>query len=406
MKSLLLLNILAFSATAYGTLAGGRPNAFSGGLNAFAGVVNPANAVWLTDRFDIGGYWVHQKASFTNRDNNPLFPPGKIDLTYKTRNIFAGDFAIQKQFNWNYGFSLGLAVYSLPGHVKLRTKEPFRISGTTPLRIQTSTHVLSAIFSLKINCEHSIGASVDYLYLCHRRDGFQNSDNPLRSVSPGHVTNKGTDHSHGVGLVLGWRWKITDRLDFGAAWTKQSYCGQFRKYRGFEPHHARNYLPQLLGGGFTYKFTSKLAGRLETLWSNDSKLPNANDTIKSDGSLNLNKRGSNKSPGPGMQDVIYINAGLGYQFNPMLAVGIGYSHRIKWSRHSPLFIAHIYRTQVLYDILSFGVNFNYGCNNFFFVASHGFENKNSGLMPAVLGGGRFRSKKQLDSLSFSWGYQY
>lgn len=329
MKSLLIACFLAFYATAYGTLAGGRPNSFSGGLNAFAGVVNPANAVWLADRFDIGLYWVHQKGSLNNRDNNPLFPPGKIDLTYKSKNIFAADAAIHKQFNWNFDFSLGLAAYSLPAHIKLRTKMPLRIIGTTPLIIQSRTNVLSAIFSLKLNCYHSIGCSVDYLYLSHRRNGFQNSDNSLRSVSPGHVTNKGMDHSHGVGLIIGWRWKITDRLDFGAAWSKKSYCGQFRKYRGFEPHHARNYVPQIVGGGFTYHFTSRLAGRLEALWSNDKKLPQANNAINSDGSLNLNKRGSNKSPGPGLQNTTYINAGLGYQFSPMLAVGIGYSHRLK-----------------------------------------------------------------------------
>ena len=49
------------SSPVYGMLAGGRPNAISGGHNAFAGVVNPANAVWIKDRFDMGLFLVHQK---------------------------------------------------------------------------------------------------------------------------------------------------------------------------------------------------------------------------------------------------------------------------------------------------------------------------------------------------------
>lgn len=411
MKYLLIVNLFVLYGTAYGTLAGGRPNSFSEGQNAFAGVVNPANAVWIADRFDIGGFWVHQKVSLTNRDNNPLFPPGKIDLTYKSRNLFTVDAAIHKQFCWDLGsnaleWSFGLAAYSLPAHVKLRTKVPLRIIGTTPLIITNKTNVISAIFSLKLGCFHSLGFSVDYLYLSHRRNGFQNSDNSLRSVSLGHVTNKGTDHSHGIGLGVGWRWKITDHLDFGAAWSKKSYCGQYRKYRGFEPHHARNYVPQTVGGGFTYRFTSRFAGRLEALWSNDGDLPQANNSVLRDGNLNLNKRGSDKSPGPGLQNATYINAGMGYQLNSVIAIGVGYSHRIKVSQKSPLIISHSYRIQTIYDILSFGANFNYHKHNLFLTVSHGFRHSVSGLMPIELGGGRFTGRKQNNSLSISWGYMY
>jgi len=72
------------SSTVYGMVAGGRPNAISGGHNAFAGVVNPANAVWIKDRFDIGVFLVHQRSTLNNLNNNPNFPLGKSDQTYKT----------------------------------------------------------------------------------------------------------------------------------------------------------------------------------------------------------------------------------------------------------------------------------------------------------------------------------
>lgn len=54
---ILILALHLISSTAFGVVAGGRPNAVSGGHNAFAGVVNPANAVWIEDRFDIGVFW-------------------------------------------------------------------------------------------------------------------------------------------------------------------------------------------------------------------------------------------------------------------------------------------------------------------------------------------------------------
>lgn len=412
MQNLICATLLSTcSSAAYGALAGGRPNAFSRGDNAFAGVVNPANAVWIADRFDIGAFWVHQKSSLTNYDRNPLFPPGKIDLTYKTKNLFTADAAINKRFKLHFGpksydTSVTLASYTMPSYVKLRTQNPLPSAGTTPIRVLNRTDVVSAIFSFKYSAKCSVGFSIDYLHLSHNRAGYQNSDNPQRSVSPGHVTNNGMDHSNGIGLSIGWRWKISEKLDFGAAWSKKSYCGQFRKYRGFEPHHAKNYTPQTFGAGFTRLFTKRLAGRLEVLWTNLGALPNANNNVLADGSLNLNKRGSKNSPGSGLQDATYINLGMGYKLNSLLSLGAGYSHRIKIPRKGSNILSHSYALQTIYDIFSLGANLNYQKHVLFLSVSWGFKNRVSGLLPIEIGGGRFAGEKQTASVSLSWGYLF
>lgn len=404
-KFLFLLNLMSHSV--YGTLAGGRPNTISGGHNAFAGVVNPANAVWIEDRFDVGAFLVHQKSSLNNLDNNPRFLPGKTNLTYKTQHLSTADIAVHKRFKVKeHECSISVAAYTTPTYVKLRTKKPIPLIGTTPLWIEDKTQAISSIFSLELNKDHSIGCSLDYFYLSHKRNGFQNSDNPLRSVSPGHVTNNGMDHSTGFGLSLGWRWNISKTLTFGFAFVKKSYVGQYRKYRGYEPHHAKNYIPETIGAGFTYLFSKKLAGRLEVLWTDFGNLPNANNTFLPNGKLNTNKRGSNKSPGSGLQDATFINLGLGYKVNTMLSLGLGLSHRIKLARKSRYIISHNYMRQTIYDLVTFGANFNYHHHDFFLTLSHGFENRESGYMPKEIGGGKFRSKKCYDSLSIAWGYLY
>lgn len=405
MKFILIMKLM--SGSAYGVLAGGRPNAISGGLNAFAGVVNPANAVWIKDRFDIGLFLVHQRSSLNNLNDNPFFPSVKLDLTYKTKYLFTADAAIHKRFKINrYVCSLSLAAYTTPGYIKLRTKKPIPLIGTTPVFIENKIQVFSAIFSLKLNEHHSIGCSLDYFYLIYQRNGYQKLDNALSSVSPGHVTNNGKDHSTGLGLGLGWRWNITKCLTFGLAFVKKSYVGQFRKYRGYEPHHAKNYIPETIGAGFTYRFTQKVAGRVEVLWTDLGNLPNANNAISSNGKLNTHKHGSNKSPSSGLQDATFINLGLGYKVNSMLSVGFGLSHRFKLSRGSPFIISHSYRLQTIYDLVAFGANFNYHHHDFFLALSHGFENRQSGRMPPEIGGGKFRSKKCYDSISIAWGYLY
>lgn len=406
----LIFLFVLYSSHIHGTLAGGRPNAFSEGNNAFAGVVNPANAVWIRDRVDVGAFWVYQKSSVNNKDNNPLFTPGKIDLTYKTRNLLTGDFAIHKQLKLQVGAktvdsSFTLATYTVPNYLKLRTKLPNPASGTTPIRLSNKIDVISAVFSFKVNPSHSLGFSIDYFYLSHLRNGFQGADNPLRSVAPGYVTNNGMDHSYGVGVALGWRWNITKRLKFGAAWTSKTHCGQFKKYRGYEPHHANNYMPQTIGAGFSYAFTTRLLGRLEMLWTNLGDLPGANDNILSNGNLNLNKRGSDNSPGPGLQDATYVNIGLGYKVNEFLALGSGLSHRIRL-KNNPNILAHSYRVQTIYDLLSLGANFKYEKHDIYLVFSYGFKNIVSGEMPIQLLGGRFVGEKYTTSLSLSWGYLY
>lgn len=411
MKYLLIIILFAIDSTAYGALAGGRPNAFSEGENAFAGVVNPANAVWLEDRVDIGAFWVHQKSSLSNYDDNPLFPPGKTDLMYKCKNLFTADAAIHKQVNWNIcshsiDTSFSLAAYTLPAYIKLRTKKPIPFAGTTPLLIYYKTDVVSGVFSLKLNNSHSIGFSIDYLHLSHRRNGYQNADNPLASVSPGHVTNNGTDHSNGVGLSIGWRWKITENLDFGTAWSKKSYCGQFRKYRGFEPFHAKNYEPQSVGAGLSYQFSSKVSGRVEVLWLNLGNLPYANNSVLPDGSLNLNKRGSNESPGPGLNDATFISVGIGYKLNSMLSAGASFSHRIKLRKQHTNILSHLYSIETIYDALALGLSFSYQKHDIFLGAIYGFRNKDTGYMPMILGGGQFAGEKQNASLAASWGYRY
>lgn len=404
--TILFLNLFV-STLAYGVLAGGRPNSISGGTNAFAGVVNPANAVWIEDRLDLGAFIHHQKSSINNRDNNPLFLPGKTDLTYRTKYLFTGDMAIHKQIQLcAYTASLSLASYATPSEVKLRTKRPIPANGTTPLFIYNKIQAISCVLSFKLNPRHSFGLSIDYFYLSHNRKGFQRADNQIRSVSPGHVTNNGVAHSNGIGLSAGWRWNITKTLTFGIAWVKKSYVGQFRRYRGYEPHHARNYIPDTLGAGFNYRFNTRIAGRLEVLWTDLSRLPNANNNLLSNGKLNLNKRGSSKSPGPGLQDALYINMGIGCQVNPMLSLGAGFSHRIKWKTSTNIIISHSYRLQTIYDILSFGAEIKCQKHEVFLSFAYGFNNQVRGVLPNEIGGGRVISEKNTASLSVAWGYKY
>lgn len=403
---LIVFILMVFIHECGAMLAGGRPNAFSEGNNAFAGVVNPANNVWIKDRFDVGAFLVRQNVSINNKDSSPLYPPGRTDLAYRAKSILTFDAAIHKQFKLgNYESSFSLATYTVPPVLKVRTKEPIPLSGTTPVRVESKINVLSAVFSIKLTENQSVGFSLDYLYFTRLRNGFQNSANPVRSVSPNHVTNKGRDHSEGFGFSFGYRWNISKRLLFGAAWIRKSYAGQYRRYRGFEPFHAKNYVPQTVGAGFTYRFNQKVAGRLEMIWVDQGNLPGANNSILPNGQINTNKRGSNKSPGPGFTDATFVNAGIGFKMNKHLSLGGGISQRLK-SRFSSIFTSHSYRIQTIYTLLTLGAHLEYKEHDLFIVLSQGLKNKVTGRLPEALGSSRFTSEKETYSLSLSYGYSY
>jgi hypothetical protein len=90
----------------------------------------------------------------------------------------------------------------------------------------------------------------------------------------------------------------------------------------------------------------------------------------------------------------------------MWSLGAGLSHRIKLKRKSPYFISRSYTRQIIYDLVTLGANFNYHHHDFFLTLSHGFENRQSGYLPDVLGGGKFESSKRYNALSLAWGYLY
>lgn len=398
------------SIEGYCTLAGGRPNTFSGGINAFAGVVNPANAVFVPDRVDVGAYLVHQNSTLNNKDNNPRLPPGKTDLTYKCKDLFTFDAAVNKHlpkslFKGESDATLSLASYTLPTNTKIKTKVPFPSAGTTPIKVKNKIEALSVVFSYKINNSHAIGCSLDYFLFSHLRNGYQNSDNALRSVSPGNVTNNGMSHASGLGLALGWRWNITNRIAFGIAWTKKTYAGQYKKYRGYEPRFAENFTPETVGAGFGFKLTEKIAGRIEMLWTDYGNLPGKNNNILKNGLPNISRKGSKHSPGPGLQDATLINLGMGYKVNEALSFGAGYSHRLKGSKSKNM-LSHSYRFQTIYDIVTFGIDYKLEKHEVLLVLSKGLENKVSGHLPAFAGGGKLVTSRETASLSLSYGYQY
>ena len=195
------------------------------------------------------------------------------------------------------------------------------------------------------------------------------------------------------------------KAEFGAAWIKKSYVGQFKKYRGYDPHHGKNYIPQSIGGGFGFLLTPKTKGRLEVLWINYGDLPGANNGILPNGEINRNKHGSNNSPGPGLQNATLINAGLGYLFTKQLAMGVGFSHRIKPSKPRNI-LSHTYRYQTIYDLVTFGANYNYKKHDFFLTLTRGFKNKVKGSLPSEVGGGKFGTEKEIYTAFLSWGYLY
>jgi len=90
----------------------------------------------------------------------------------------------------------------------------------------------------------------------------------------------------------------------------------------------------------------------------------------------------------------------------MLAVGVGFSHRLKFPRRTSNILSHTYTLQTIYDVLSLGANLDYQKHNLFLSLAYGFRNSVSGFMPIEVGGGRFTGEKQNTSVSISWGYRY
>lgn len=386
--------------------------------DAFAAAFNPAGAVEICDRLDVGFTWGQDKGHTRIRGNliGQALPEDIINGTFngfRQSNTYSPDFGINKRLGCDNEWAVGLVIYNR-NYSKTSYKHPFVLLGTSKAGLEYINETASAVVAYRINDAHNIGITVNYQGQRIKVDGLENFDNALRSVHPDHVTNKGYNYSSGWGVTLGWQWHVCDGLTFGLTYQPETSMSRLNKYDGFIS--GRLNVPAIYSGGIAWRYCENATVAFDVQHYAWSQIRAFNNTLlhkNQDGVQVLERLGSKNGPGFGFQDQTFYRFGMDYMIDDCWTIRAGYRYSTCPIRKSQT-VVNILTLDVVQHFFTCGASFLVNENNevsalFAYGFPHKLKGKNSipvGPPPVGFGGGEADLKAQKLAIGLSWGWYY
>ncbi len=406
----LILSLCAPTAKAEAILAsvkstGMAATAIAYPLDAACIAYNPAGIMLVGDRLDIGAVWLHNTGS--SRVSNNLSPTVNGSFEGMSRkNIYAGDIGITKQFSCEcFNWALGFAAYDR-NFQKTRFKKVQPLFGTTKPGLEYVHVTLAPTIAIELWECHSLGVSVDWQIERLKVNGLQNFDNPLFTLHPGDVTNRGYDYSHGVTATIGWRSQIFDWLAFGATYQPKTTMSKMKKYKGFLVK-GRLDVPEKVGAGIALYPIECCAIAFDVEWIRWSQVHSLSNKLLHDNVLML--LGTENGPGFGFRNQWYYRVGVDYQLDDYWTIRAGFRYAPTPVRSTQTAVNAL-TLDLVQNFLTVGATFRYDCNNefsAFFAWGFRHQLKGDNVIPLIpFGGGNVSLKEQKYAAGLSWGWLY
>ena len=286
--------------------------------DAMAAATNPAGAVNVGNRFDMGldMFMPDRTASFSRSYNgvNPL------DYRSDQREFFIPEFGYNQMIGKDMAFAL--VVY---GNGGMNTNYNKALTGTTNTYSNLEQLFIAPTIAKKSGI-HSFGASLNLIRQTFEARGLENFDNTNQSAYAGFVTNKGQDTSTGYGVKLGWTAEVSPTVTIGATYQTRSRMTKFDNYRGLFAEQGGFDIPETYGLGIAIKASPKTtvaADVTQINYSSVKSLGNQGDLFPQ---VSGNKMGLDNGAGFGWKDVTVFKLGLAHQYSPNLTLRAGYNY--------------------------------------------------------------------------------
>ena len=407
--------------------------------DAFGGANNPASMVWAGDRLDVGLDLFAPKRE-VSRTGSSGFGTGMDGSVSSGSDLFyIPEFGYNKMLGWD--MSAGITVYgnggmntdynggqigaatscgNFPGGFNQASGQagPYNLlCGSGKLGINLEQLIIAPTFSMKINKDHSVGASLLIGYQKFKAEGlsaFYSYTTPggvlgTPYASGNNLTERGNDTSWGYGLKLGWMGKVSDSVTLGASYTSKMWMNKFDKYKDLFAGQGSFDMPESFNLGIAVKASPNLTiaadyQRINYSGINSVGNPSTNGGLTIGGTL-----GCDTCRGFGWSDVNVFKLGAEYQYSPTLTLRAGYNHT-----DNP-----ISNRDVTFNIIAPGVvqdhvtlGFTYGLSKdseLTMSYMHAFENSVSGpsLFNNWLGDNATdRIQMHQDSLGIAYGMKF
>lgn len=295
--------------------------------DAFAGVNNPASAVFAGSRLEVGADLFMPRRDM-KRTGSPM--PGLLDTAVDSgRNVF-----LIPEFGYNAVVSdrlaVGLSVYgnggmnsSYPGGqttcADFATGTPApgmnAMCGVGKLGVDLMQLIVAPTVAYKLDDRHALGLSPLLVYQRFQAYGLQGF--VMNSVNPTALTNRGADSSMGLGVRLGYMGKWSDAVSVGASYSPRISMGRLKKYAGLFADGGDFDIPENMGIGVAFQLTPGVQLAADFTRINYSKV-GAIGNASTAGAL-----GAAGGGGFGWRDVETLKLGVQWQMNAKTTLRVG-----------------------------------------------------------------------------------
>lgn len=404
-----------YFAHGYGMKAKGMGGAATAmASDAFGGANNPAAMVWAGDRMDIGLDLFSPRRD-VSRTGSTGFGTGMDGSVNSGSNLFAiPEFGYNRMLGSN--MSAGITVYGNGGmntdfnggqiaavgtacgtqaqgfNQASQQAGPYNLlCGAGKLGVNFEQLIISPTFSMKVNKDHSFGASLQVLYQKFRAEGLSSfygyttpAANGVAYAAGNNLTNRGNDTSWGYGLKFGWMGKVSDTVTLGASYTTKAKMDKFDKYKDLFAGQGYFDVPESINLGIAFKAAPAVtiaADYQRINYSGIKSIANssrtAGDGLPPFGGI-PNSLGCDTCRGFRWTSVNVLKLGVEYQYNQNLLLRAGYNHTDNPIPSSDVTF-NIIAPGVVKDHVTLGFTYNVSKNSEVTMAyMHAFKNSVSG----------------------------
>jgi long-chain fatty acid transport protein len=382
--------------------------------DSLAVAYNPAGMVAVGNRVDVEAGWLYDSGHAKISGSPVPGADGNFNVM-RTHNYYLGNFGINTvwctpvcgcmELNW----SLGVALYNRDFQKATQNKvQP--LFGTSDAGIEYVHEELATSFAVNICDGHSLGLSLDWHVARVKVNGLENFDNSTFSSNPGHVTNRGYNYSHGLGVTVGYYGQLTDWLSIGATYRPKVKMDRYEKYDGFFADRGRIDVPEKIGGGIAFDPWPCLTLcfdveqlRWHSIKALSNKLATNTDEFVED------KLGTEDGSGFGFKNQTFYRIGAEYRVNDSWTLRLGYRHVNSLISASQT-AANSLIDDLVENFVTAGFTWNYSaCLEFSGFYAHGFKHTlhGQGAIPLTpFGGGNVKLDESKDVLAFALGWKW
>jgi long-chain fatty acid transport protein len=198
---------------------------------------------------------------------------------------------------------------------------------TGTLGVDLAQAIFAPTLSMKINQEHTVGASLLIGVQRFSARGLGDFQNPAFVTSPpaSGLTNNDSDWSYGAGVRLGWIGDVHPRVTLGAAASSKIYMTEFDDYDDLFAENGDFDIPAMASASVTFKATPKvnLSFDFERIFYEGV------DSISNPGPI-LTAMGPMPPPGTGK---LGTSNGLGFGWEDIniYRLALDYRHNDQWT---------------------------------------------------------------------------